>query len=60
MAFLQEYRNLHPKNEKSRIVERSKWRTPEEHLLKINVDGAFSVDKAAVGLTVRNHLGQSG
>jgi hypothetical protein len=35
------------------------WRLPEDSLIKLNIDGAYSPDgRAGCGMIVRNHLGE--
>ncbi|XP_027063127.1 uncharacterized protein [Coffea arabica] len=57
-AFLHEFWNIHNTKGTRRSIEYHKWVAPAEHLLKLNVDGAFSEAAAGVGVVVRNHLGQ--
>ena len=57
-AFLQEYWNIHKRQETRRYKEHTKWVAPDESYLNINMDGAFSNEATGVGVVVRNHLGQ--
>lgn len=56
--FLQEYWNLHCKAELPVAETLNKWVPPEEGVLKLNVDGAFSDAGAGIGVVVRDHQGQ--
>ena len=56
--FLQEYWNLHCKAELPETGSLTEWVAPEEGILKINVDGAFSDTGAGIGVVVRDHQGQ--
>ncbi|XP_071926262.1 uncharacterized protein [Coffea arabica] len=58
IEFLQEYWNLHCKAELPKTDSSTKWVAPEEGILKINADGAFSDTGAGIGVVVRDHQGQ--
>ncbi|XP_071909820.1 uncharacterized protein [Coffea arabica] len=58
-AYLREFNQRKKKNENGAGQELvKKWQPPARNLLKINVDAAWSEEKAGIGIIVRNENGE--